>query len=1122
MSTGKETCDCCHKSINIGQSISECGSCSLAIHTRCFRKSNFEYINDKSYCGSCANLTEVLYDPFPDQAVAIDDSDYDKFYNDPSEIMHEDVSRAKNVLASCKKFDLIKDFNRFVSQHDPNTAGNSQKLSTLFLNLDGNASNFDLLSLKLSQITYKFSIIGLAETNTDASNKDLYSLEGYSSVYQSTIPGKSKGTGVALYISDDLSYTVAHDISRCTTDLESLFVRVPIDKNSIITIGVVYRPPSGDSEKGICELKSIIESNPSSGNLQIFGDFNIDLLKSHESLTNKFEDATIGLGLFPVISLATHCKPKCRKSCIDNILTNRVDSVVSSGVIRDSTSHHSFIFQISNIDLAGQSAGEKCDDLLYYDFSNKKIKSFIDDLGNDISVNKYEHENWNIFLDYFNCKIDHHFKLAKPKQSKRTRENNPWISESLIDCIDKKYSLYDDWIKSKQKASEFYPEGNKLLYNKFKNYRKTLKHAITQAKSIYYSNKINKHSGDMKKTWSVINEVRGKRQKKLKPKFVINNEVIVNRRHIVNSFNNYFVSLAPKLNNSSSLGEVLTSPLPSYHDYLKNSTVSSFFLEESSLDEIDGIIQDLQSGKASDIPVKIIKHSSSILSPILSKLINKGMEDGVFPDELKIGRITPIYKKENPELLENYRPVSTLPIFGKIFEKVVYKRLYNYFSSKGLMYGNQYGFRKDHSTSHALNYSIDLVKSAIDKGNHVIGIFIDLSKAFDTIDHKIMTSKLQHYGIRGQPLKLLTSYLSNRTQYVSTLNEKSDLADVIYGVPQGSVLGPLLFLIYVNDLPNCHSMTQFILFADDTNIFVIGKDRNECTDKANRLLKDVYHYMKANKLHINAKKSCFMHFQPKNSTSNELSSPIFINKTEIDEVSCTKFLGVTIDNKLCWEPHINILIKKLRSAIGSICRVSKFLPKNLQKTLYQTLFESHLSYGITVWGNAAKKFTSKLFIIQKHCIRVLLGDKESYLAKFETCMRVRQFGKQKLGPEFYIRESSKPLFNKNHILSIHNLYTSRTLLEIFKVLKSRNPYPIYQNLHLSTRKSTLLVLPKLTTTHSYQASILWNKLRNQLSPADKEDFSSPLGKIKNIIRSLLAAKQNLGDSSRWDDLNFEF
>ena len=218
-----------------------------------------------------------------------------------------------------------------------------------------------------------------------------------------------------------------------------------------------------------------------------------------------------------------------------------------------------------------------------------------------------------------------------------------------------------------------------------------------------------------------------------------------------------------------------------------------------------------------------------------------------------------------------------------------------------------------------------------------------------------------------------------------------------------------------------------------------------------------------------------------------------------------------------------LLLKKLRSAIGSICRVSKFLPKNLHKTLYQTLFESHLSYGITVWGNAAKKCISKLFIIQKHCIRVLLGDKESYLAKFETCVRGRQVGKQKLGPEFYIREPSKTLFNKkNHILSIHNLHISRTLLETFKVLKTRSPYPIYQNLHLSTRKSTLLVLPKLTTTHSYQASILWNKLRNQLSSADKEDFSSPLGKIKHIIRSLLAAKQNLGDSSSWNDSNFEF
>ena len=202
---------------------------------------------------------------------------------------------------------------------------------------------------------------------------------------------------------------------------------------------------------------------------------------------------------------------------------------------------------------------------------------------------------------------------------------------------------------------------------------------------------------------------------------------------------------------------------------MPTSNLGSMFMSECTQYEVSKIISELKNGKSSDIPISVIKKTSDIISPILAMHFNYLMSIGKFPDELKLGKITPIYKKDNEELLKNYRPVSTLPIFGKIFEKVIYDRLYNYFVSQGALYDRQFGFRKNHSTSHALNVSIDHIKTAISNGDHVLGIFIDLSKAFDTIDHNILLSKLMKYGVRGQSLSLISSYLANRSQCVSIL-----------------------------------------------------------------------------------------------------------------------------------------------------------------------------------------------------------------------------------------------------------------------------------------------------------------------------------------------------------------
>ena len=304
--------------------------------------------------------------------------------------------------------------------------------------------------------------------------------------------------------------------------------------------------------------------------------------------------------------------------------------------------------------------------------------------------------------------------------------------------------------------------------------------------------------------------------------------------------------------------------LPTFHTYMTQPEQCSMYLADTWEEEIEKIAREFENGKASDIPVLLIKRSIRIISPILTVLYNKCMADGIFPVEFKIGKITPVYKKGNAELLENYRPVSTLPIFGKIFEKIIYSRLYSFLTAKGILHERQFGFRKGHSTTHALHSSVDIIKNATSDGKHVLGIFIDLSKAFDTLDHEILITKLEHSGIRGYAKKLLKSYLTGRNQYTAICNENSEKLPVIYGVPQGSVLGPLLFLIYINDLKNCYNGIgcNFILYADDTNIFVMGSTKEEAYINANNILNDVYSYMKCNLLHINMSKSCYMHFEP--------------------------------------------------------------------------------------------------------------------------------------------------------------------------------------------------------------------------------------------------------------------
>ena len=518
-------------------------------------------------------------------------------------------------------------------------------------------------------------------------------------------------------------------------------------------------------------------------------------------------------------------------------------------------------------------------------------------------------------------------------------------------------------------------QGSNVFRVIYKTYANKLTKVKSLAKKLYIARELSNCKGDGRKMWEAVKTLipsnSTKKSKATPSELRIDGSLIQNPKLMADEFCKHFTNIADSILDSLNL----TSYTSDFKHYLPKRVTDSIFMQPTDLAEVFAAIMSLKSNKSCGvdyIPPKIFKSSANIISEPLSQLINKAFLLGIFPDSLKIAKVVPIYKSGDKRNPSNYRPISLLTCFSKIFEKLIFTRINSFICKHSILAPSQYGFRKGCSTIHAVTEVITTAYDNISANLHTGLVFLDIKKAFDTVSHDILIQKLEHYGIRGIANDLLNSYLRSRKQFVMVDEiEHSDLFQIKSGVPQGSTLGPLLFLLYINDLVNSTSATT-ILFADDTCLSFSASCPTELIDDINTELISVYHWMKANKLCINAKKSTAL-LIPSNSKLQIQNKDILYNDAKISVCKSAKYLGVQIDSDLNFKSHIQLLYNKLSRSVGIMFKVKKFLPKNVLTQLYHAMFNSHLIYCITIWTSTFSTHLNSIRILQNKAVKLLAG-----------------------------------------------------------------------------------------------------------------------------------------------------
>lgn len=632
-------------------------------------------------------------------------------------------------------------------------------------------------------------------------------------------------------------------------------------------------------------------------------------------------------------------------------------------------------------------------------------KSLIEDINTIKAEIIYQSKDPEFCINYL---IDEISKLIQKntrvyQSSRRKRIIKPWLTPGLLRCIQNRDNLH---LKQKQDPTN---DTLKITYKRYRNYCNEL---LKSVKKTYDSDQVEKAGKDNKKMWEAVKAISNISNKSNSiPKELLT--LAPDPQDSLNLVNKYFTNvgknLADKITKNKQHNKTADKKI--------KNTLNSLVLTETDEEEVNTVINGLKNECSvgwDGISNKIIKLCKPFLVPILTYIINLCFTRGIFPTALKKSVVVPIYKDGDRDCVGNYRPISLLPAFSKILEKIINNRLVNYLEKYNIFSKNQHGFRKGKSTTDAVQDLNEFLTQNLDAGQKCLGIFLDLAKAFDTVSVSILINKLQDIGVRGVQLQIFESYLSGRSQQVKIGTYLSDAMPITHGVPQGSILGPTLFLIYINDICLTElTHGKLVAYADDTALVFAADSWREVFEAAQNGLNDITAMLNNNDLSLNTNKTKYICFSIRNTISSQnLKSNLIIHKCALDSNSCNcphlenttylKYLGVIYDNNLSFKRHINSVTNRLRKLMVVFKKLRHCVKPKTLKTIYFALCQTVATYCILIWGGAPKTILKPLEVAQRGILKI---------SKFKN-----------------ILYPTKTLYQECEVLTIRQLFIVATIL----------------------------------------------------------------------------------------------